>query len=171
MNDSGETVYDIGGVEMTEAQANENAEWYEASEQDYENEYEDSLPSPITESLNRINSVLGGGAADFIASELLGVSTGGGSRMNEVLAGTNMERVEIESHTTAVMIDLAQTVGMNHDMLMNELNHDIHAVRQMGSPRALNEMHEAIASAIAGHYHGAMSRWDKLRTAMAHVKR
>jgi len=169
-NDFGEALYDLGGVQMTAEQAEDNAGFFEADDDGYGNsshDQDETLPESIIYSFSRINDALGGGAADFIADELLGI---GDSRMNEVVAGTHMSQDEIQSHATAVMIDLAHNIGMPSDMLAAELQSDITAIRSMKSARATSEMHEVIADAVAGNYHDAMARWDRLRGAMRSIR-
>lgn len=177
MNDFGEPLYDFGGVTMTEAQANENSDYFLAEDDGYGNsswdqdddyEYDDTLPAPMLEGLHRINDALGGeGAADFIASELLAM---GESRMDEVLRATHMDKAEVQSYANAVLIDLAADVGMDHNMLMNELGKDIKTIRSMRSDRGMNEMHDIISSAVAGRYDEAMKQWDRLRGALSTLR-
>lgn len=167
-NDFGQALYDIGGVQMTEAQAEDNASYFMSEDGDdyeYEDGYhyyeeEDTLPDAMIEGLDRINAVLGGGAADWIASEVLGI---GEDRMSEVLQGTHMEQGEVQSYVNSICIDMAANVGMDHEMLMEELGNDINTVRSMGSARGMEELHQIIADAVNGEYHASMTRWDRLR--------
>lgn len=178
MNDFGQPLYDIGGVTMTAEQAEENAHFFEAGDDGYGNNgydqdddgynyVDESLPEPMMEGLFRINDALGGGAANFMADQLLGT---GDDRMDEVLRATNMDKAEVQSYANAVMIDLAANVGMDHNMLMDELGKDIAYIRGSGSDRAMNEMHQIITDAVSGYYDDAMTRWDNLRGVMKSIR-
>lgn len=164
VNDQGEALYELDGIEMTKAQAEDFKDYFFDDEDDHsfsqDNDTE-SLPDAILSGLNAVNAALGGGGvAEFYADELLGL---GESRMDSVVSSSGMSREEVQSHATAVMIDMAAQVGMPSDYLMNELQNDINRVRSIGSPSGLKMLREAIADGIAGDYRTAMTKWDRLR--------
>lgn len=174
-NDQGQALYEFDGIEMTAEQAEEHADYFMADPEDTyhhsdsQGGADEALPDSILDGLYAVNDALGGeGAAEFYADELLGL---GESRMDEVLANTGMSRDEIQANAAAVMIDMADTVGIPHDYLMNELQADIERVRASGSHAAVRVMREVIADSIAGKYHEAMTAWDNLRAAMKHAQR
>ncbi|MEH8198242.1 hypothetical protein [Aeromonas allosaccharophila] len=171
-NDQGEALYVLDGIEMTAAQAEEHKDHFMAEAEmdhaDTQGADNDTLPETVMDGLFAINNVLGGeGAAEFYADELLGM---GDDRMADVMSASGMSREEIQSHAEAVIIDMASHVGMPHDFLMNELQADINKVRASRSKAAMKEMHEVITAGIAGDYHSAMGRWDRLRGAMKAAK-
>ncbi|HDZ8884455.1 hypothetical protein J4G65_07215 [Aeromonas allosaccharophila] len=164
VNDQGEALYELDGIEMTKAQAEDFKDYFFDDEDDHsfsqDNDTE-SLPSEIISGLDAVNNALGGsGVAEFYADELLGL---GESRMASLVSSSGMSREEIQSHATAVMIDMAAQVGIPSDYLMNELQNDINRVRSLNSQSGLKLLREAIADGIAGDYRSAMTKWDRLR--------
>lgn len=164
VNDQGEALYELDGIEMTKAQAEDFKDYFFDDEDDHsfsqDNDTE-SLPSEIISGLDAVNNALGGsGVAEFYADELLGL---GESRMASLVSSSGMSREEIQSHATAVMIDMAAQVGIPSDYLMNELQNDINSVRSLNSQSGLKLLREAIADGIAGDYRSAMTKWDRLR--------
>ncbi|NDO83175.1 hypothetical protein CJP72_21100 [Citrobacter sp. NCU1] len=167
-NHEGKALYVVDDVEMTDEQLEDNMHYYESDDSD-DDEYDSAgdFPETITEQLYQINDVLGGGAAEFYASELLGI---GESRMGEVMRGTHQSRDAIQSHAEATLHHMAAAVGMNGDMLMSELNKDIATVRGMRSKVGTEALHAAITDAMTGNYHGAMTRWNRLRGALQSIR-
>ena len=165
VNDQGEALYELDGIEMTKAQAEDFKDYFFDDDEDdhslSQGNDTESLPDTILSGLNAVNDALGGGGvAEFYADELLGL---GESRMDSVVSSSGMSREEIQSHATAVMIDMAAQVGMPSDYLMNELQNDINRVRSLNSQSGLKLLREAIADGIAGDYRSAMTKWDRLR--------
>ena len=172
VNDQGEALYELDGIEMTKAQAEDFKDYFFDDDEDdhslSQGNDTESLPDTILSGLNAVNDALGGGGvAEFYADELLGL---GESRMDSVVSSSGMSREEIQSHATAVMIDMAAQVGMSSDYLMNELQNDINRVRSLNSQSGLKLLREAIADGIAGEYDSAMTKWDRLRRALQSVK-
>ena len=171
VNDQGEALYELDGIEMTKAQAEDFKDYFFDDEDDHslsQGNDTESLPDTILSGLNAVNDALGGGGvAEFYADELLGL---GESRMDSVVSSSGMSREEIQSHAAAVMINMAAQVGMPSDYLMNELQNDINRVRSFNSQSGLKLLREAIADGIAGDYDSAMTKWDRLRRALQSIK-
>lgn len=171
-NDQGQALYSFDGIEMTAEQAADYADFFLSDDvpdqsSNYPTSDDERLPEEILNGLDVVNDALGGnGAAEFYADELLGMNQ---SRMDEVLLSTGKSREELQSYAQAVLIDMADTVGIPHEDLMQDLEADIHRVRDSGSNAAMNLMHSILTSGIAGDYKGAMTDWVRLRKALRTV--